>query len=610
MYKYLLTLFCCLFTLLSLAQSRKQVIYLANKAYEEKQFVAVIDLLENYVETYPEEIESAYLLGAANYEINNFEQAVSLLKPIYNKDRDRNYSHTSLLIAESYHQLGNYRYAKRYYQRALTPYRRNRESLEYQKLKQAIASVDFSSKQRDKSFKLENMGTSLNTPNADYGFNLISENSGVFAAISGEDNEKKSHIYLAEKIEDAWQKTKPLTFNLDDSTAQVANPYYDNENNLLYFSICDSNRRCDIAYAIFDSTKKMTPITITSIRYPGASNTQPCVASIDEKPYLLFASSRPGGSGGFDIWASEISGENYLLPTNLPSNINTPGNEITPFYDNDSLYFSSDWRLSFGGFDVFKAKISLLSGGSSAENYVAINSSLNDLYFSQYENHLFLTSNREGAIIKNNSYCCNDVFTYKINHFEKPQKSDSLQDYFPLILYFDNDEPKPGKSVDISAKNYYQLLREYKKQQQKYMSENKSSIAKQDDIEDFFYWQLPKEEQLNKLFEYISRQLSAGDSITLTVRGFSSALADESYNKILSSRRINSFTQSLKSFKNEIFLPYIENNQLIINEAALGEVEDSISLNDEDGIYDITSILNRKIEIQAKRHHKKNHSNR
>ncbi len=610
MKKYLLTLFCFLFTLLSIAQSRKQVIDLANKAYEEKQFIAVIDLLEYYVETYPEEIETTYLLGAANYEINNFEEAVSLLKPIYNKDRDRNYSSTSLLIAESYHQLGNYRYAKRYYQRALTPYRRNRESLEYQKLKQAIASVDFSSKQRNKPFELENMGASINTPNADYGFNLISENSGVFAAISEEDNKKKSHIYLAKKIEDVWQKTKPLTFNLDDSTAQVANPHYDNENNLLYFSICDSNRRCDIAYAIFDSTKKMTPTTITSIRYPGATNTQPCVAKINEKPYLLFASSRPGGLGGFDIWASEIKGEKYMSPTSLPSNINTPGNEITPFYDNDSLYFSSDWRLSFGGFDVFKAKISLLSGGSSAENYTAVNSSLNDLYFSQNQNNIFLTSNREGAIITSNSYCCNDLFTYKISEFEKLPKKDSLQVYFPLILYFDNDEPKPGKTESISAKNYYQLLREYKKQQQKYMNENKSSIAEQDDIEDFFHWQLLKDEQLNRLFEYISRQLIAGDSITLTVRGFSSALADKSYNKILSSRRINSFTQSLKSFKNEIFSVYIDNNQLIINEAALGEVEDPISLNNEGGVYDITSILNRRIEIQAKRHHKKNHSSK
>ena len=38
--------------------------------------------------------------------------------------------------------------------------------------------------------------------------------------------------------------------------------------------------------------------------------------------------------------------------------INTLGNEISPFYDEieDNFYFSSDWHMGFGGFDVFSVK--------------------------------------------------------------------------------------------------------------------------------------------------------------------------------------------------------------------------------------------------------------
>lgn len=595
------------FSLLSIAQSKKQVLEIAKKAYNEQQYTAVIDLLEDYVSAYPNEIESTYLLGAANYEINNYDRAVSLLKQIYNKDRDRNYPKTSYYLAESYQQLGNYRYAKRYYQRALSPYRRQKESFEYLKLNQAIASVEFSSQQKNTTYRFKNIGKDLNTPNADYGFSSISEDEGVFASINEENNRKISRIYLAVKHENGWQKVKALTFDLEDSTTQVANPYYDSENNRLYMSVCDSNRKCDIAYALFDSTKKMRPIIITSIRYPGATNTQPCIATINQISYLIFSSNRPGGLGGLDLWASEINGETYHSPVNLSSHINTPGNEITPYYNNDTLYFSSDWHLSLGGFDIFKTRLTLLEENNSVINFTAVNSSLNDLYFTKYKTELFLTSNRDGAIAANSNYCCNDLFSYLIDTTVTLPKMDSLEYFFPLILYFDNDEPKPSRQANKSAKNYEQLLSEYQNQQENYLKKNRKSISSQDDIEEFFNWQLLKEDQLYSLFCYLFRELNKGDTITLHVRGFSSSLASESYNKTLSDRRINSFIQSLENYKNGVLIAYLKNKQLTINKEALGEITNQSNEEDEDAIYNVNAMLNRKIEIDATRHIKKNH---
>ena len=41
-----------------------------------------------------------------------------------------------------------------------------------------------------------------------------------------------------------------------------------------------------------------------------------------------------------------------LVPT-----INTEGNEITPYFDGETLYFSSNHHIGLGGYDVFKSYV-------------------------------------------------------------------------------------------------------------------------------------------------------------------------------------------------------------------------------------------------------------
>ena len=74
---------------------------------------------------------------------------------------------------------------------------------------------------------------------------------------------------------------------------------------------------------------------------------------------LYFASNRPGGYGGMDIWMSEWDGRQWSTPVNLGPAVNSPGNEIFPFVDSEeNLFFASDslpGRL--GGLDVFAARL-------------------------------------------------------------------------------------------------------------------------------------------------------------------------------------------------------------------------------------------------------------
>ena len=70
---------------------------------------------------------------------------------------------------------------------------------------------------------------------------------------------------------------------------------------------------------------------------------------------LYFASDRPGGKGGNDIWwCRKINGE-WGEPVNL-EDINTEGEEVFPFIAADGvLYFSSDGLGGMGGLDIYMA---------------------------------------------------------------------------------------------------------------------------------------------------------------------------------------------------------------------------------------------------------------
>lgn len=72
---------------------------------------------------------------------------------------------------------------------------------------------------------------------------------------------------------------------------------------------------------------------------------------------LYFASDRPGGYGGTDIYYCKIHPRGGVgLPINAGPIINTPGNEMFPYINNEGqLFFSSDGHVGFGQLDVFAA---------------------------------------------------------------------------------------------------------------------------------------------------------------------------------------------------------------------------------------------------------------
>ncbi|MGB5608395.1 OmpA family protein, partial [Eudoraea sp.] len=73
---------------------------------------------------------------------------------------------------------------------------------------------------------------------------------------------------------------------------------------------------------------------------------------------LYFAANFPDGFGGTDLYYVDTNeGKIMSAPINLGSRINTPGNEVSPFVFENSLYFASDIFYGLGGMDIYKSEM-------------------------------------------------------------------------------------------------------------------------------------------------------------------------------------------------------------------------------------------------------------
>ena len=115
----------------------------------------------------------------------------------------------------------------------------------------------------------------------------------------------------------------------------------------------------DLYYSEYDGFEWSMPKPLPGkINRNDSWESQPSLSS--DGRVLFFASDRPGGYGGSDIWyATRKSDGTWNDPVNLGPTINTERNERSPFLHTDSktLYFSSNGHDGLGGQDIFYSRM-------------------------------------------------------------------------------------------------------------------------------------------------------------------------------------------------------------------------------------------------------------
>lgn len=101
---------------------------------------------------------------------------------------------------------------------------------------------------------------------------------------------------------------------------------------------------------------------------------------------MYFVSNRNAEKRKTDIYVVEKVGKSWGDAVLLSDSINTPGNEATPFISPDGrfLFFSSDYHLGMGGYDVFVSEKKGNNWSKPVNLGAAVNSVNNDTHFVYY----------------------------------------------------------------------------------------------------------------------------------------------------------------------------------------------------------------------------------
>lgn len=316
--------------------------------------------------------------------------------------------------------LGNYDQAEKEFNRFLDEH--TSEDQYTESAKKELMSLRFIQAQlKKKDLKLYNVqkaGTPINTEGANYAPVWLNENTLLFTSTRidsarGKDQTHINRVYTTPVNEGVTGEVKLLSLSQANTQHQgVVSLTPDGNTLFLTRWMITGGKKVS---GIYSSTKNgndwSEPVLLDSlINASGASTQQPFV--MPGGKYLLYASDKAGGYGGFDIWYAELDGSGKPIRTeNLGPVINSIYDEQAPYYHapSSTLVFSGNGRVGMGGYDFFYSKGDIDKWTLPVNFGYPVNSVKDDIYFVSKGSarnvleDVWLSSDREAV-------CCLELF--------------------------------------------------------------------------------------------------------------------------------------------------------------------------------------------------------
>ncbi len=207
------------------------------------------------------------------------------------------------------------------------------------------------------TFSPINLGDSVNTAVSEYYPALTIDNQQL--VFTRRVNNYNEDFYGTQREGNGWIRARGLTgminSNLNEGAQSISQ-----DGEWLVFTGCNFPEgfgSCDLYISYFTPDGWSEPENLGNKINTDAWESAPSLSP--DKRDLYFASRRPDGFGGSDIYVSHILPNGHWSdPENLGPEINTSGDESCPFIhaDNQSLYFTSNGLLGYGGDDLFMAR--------------------------------------------------------------------------------------------------------------------------------------------------------------------------------------------------------------------------------------------------------------
>ena len=480
-------------------------------------------------------------------------------------------------------------------------------------------------------YKVVHMEKPFNTPGSETAAIEVGDTVLVYASM--QNNLKKNRQFsFSTQLTQLYQarisrngkiaRPRPCRWGLNSPKQDTGNLALDPWTHDIYFTHSDlETHHTEIFFA-----RKLKRGWSKPSRLRGAVNmkdysaTQPTVGRLpDSSVILYFSSDRPGGQGGMDIWYSIVKNGTSGECVNLGPNVNSTADEITPFYDqrNEVLYFSSDRAGGQGGHDIYTAVGSRNTWQKAEAVCGCLNSEQNDIYFTitHYDTASgmpirgYLSSNRSDSYFLVDSTCCNDIYRWGIDsNMIQYVSTDTIAPpdtvereirrfMFPLFLYFHNDEPDPRNNDTITTIPYTECQQHLLALRDIYVEHQTTAEDSTLTTEFFDSCVEGNYRRVEQLFDYIESLLDDGHHITLTIAGYASPVFRSDYNQRLSQRRISSFINMIKLWRNGLFNEAMADGKLEIRQKPHGAIAPTTASQSADPVYGLPAALARRIEI-------------
>jgi outer membrane protein OmpA-like peptidoglycan-associated protein/Tfp pilus assembly protein PilF len=265
--------------------------------------------------------------------------------------------------------------------------------------------------QRPVAFKPVNMGPEINTADDEYLPVATADESMLIFTRKINNNED---FYKSVNNNGKWQIATYLSDQINTPQYNEGAQSISQDGKYLFFTGCnrpDGMGRCDIYIAQKKGDDWGKPFDLSAPVNTSGWESQPSISA--DGRTLYFVSNRKGGYGGYDIWKSTLSKKGWGEPENLGPNINTAYNEQSPFIhpDDSTLYFCSNGWPGLGNKDLFVSRLDKDGKWQKPENLgypINTNGDENGLTLTANGNYAFFASDNL------NGYGGYDIYTFEL----------------------------------------------------------------------------------------------------------------------------------------------------------------------------------------------------
>lgn len=360
MRKLVYLLFFIPFVVFSQNQNQKASLKLANDYYSAGNYENALQMYLSLLSDNANDQKLNYKIGVCYLNSNGDKgKAIYYLDKVVANDKEE--PNAIYLLGRAYHFANKFDEAIKYY----TIFKGNGKG-SANNLKDVDLELQacYNAKELMKypiNIEFNNLGKTINSSfSDDFPFvpkdeSFILFNSRRDGNSQGIDGKYFSDVYISYVKDGKWSVAKPLKeINTPEGDEEIIGLSSDGSTALFMF---DNNAGSGDLFI----SKRNNEVFGKPVRLPDVINSKfnEIAASLSaDGTEIYFASDRPGGFGGIDIYVSKIlPNGNWSEPKNLGPFINTKMDEDFPSISNDgkTLLFSSKGHTTMGGYDIFKA---------------------------------------------------------------------------------------------------------------------------------------------------------------------------------------------------------------------------------------------------------------